>query len=57
MSEEMIKNKRSKYKKIDEDKRMEIIDRIINKGEQLKTVSELIGINVSTCKAIIKVYQ
>lgn len=36
---------------------MEIIDRIIKKGEQLKAVADSIGINVSTCKAIIKVYQ
>lgn len=36
---------------------MEIVERIINKGQQLKTVSEDIGINVSTCKAIIKVFQ
>jgi transposase-like protein len=57
MTKEQIKNIRSKYKKISEQKRLEIIDRIVNKGEQLKAVSEDSGINVSTCKAIIKVYQ
>jgi hypothetical protein len=36
---------------------MEIVERIVNKGEQLKAVSDDVGINVSTCKAIIKVFQ
>lgn len=36
---------------------MEIIERILEKGEPLKVVSESVGINISTCKAIIKVYE
>lgn len=57
LSSRMMKKTRAQYQKIDEDKRMEIIERILKNGEQLKTVSDETGVNISTCKAIIKVYQ
>ena len=38
-SENLSKSKRNKYRKIDEDKRMEIIERT-NNGESLKTVAD-----------------
>jgi hypothetical protein len=36
---------------------MSIIDRILKQGQVLKDVADAMNINVSTCKAIIKVYQ
>ena len=46
-----------KYKKISQELREEIIDKIINKGESLKAVADEVKINVSTCKAIVRVFQ
>jgi predicted transcriptional regulator len=36
---------------------MTIIDRILDKGHSLKDVATSMNVNMSTCKAIIKVYQ
>ena len=51
------KQKRNSYKRITESVRLEIIDRILERHQSLKEVSEEMNINISTCKAIFKVYQ
>jgi transposase len=53
----MEKKRRSSYNKINEEVRMEIIERILRNGESIKEVSTEMGVNISTCKAILKVYQ
>lgn len=57
MSEKEDKQKRNNYKKISEQARRTIIDRILDKGHSLKDVAASMNVNMSTCKAIIKVYQ
>ena len=37
--------------------RLEIIDKILVQKENIKDVAKEMGVNISTCKAIIKVYQ
>ena len=51
------KNKRTSYKRITEKTRLELIDRIINQGENIKLVVNSMDVNISTAKAILKVYQ
>ena len=51
------KQKRNNYKKISEEARLTIIDRILDKGHGLKDVAASMNVNMSTCKAIIKVFQ
>jgi predicted transcriptional regulator len=50
------KNKRCAYKKITEDIRRQIIG-MFQAQESLKEISKVVGLNVSTCKGIIKVFQ
>lgn len=51
------KKSRCSYQKIGEGVREEIIERIIHKGESIKEVAGELRVNISTCKAILKVYQ
>ena len=53
----MERTKRQTYKKITETVRLDIIDRILVQKENIKDVAKEMGVNISTCKAIIKVYQ
>lgn len=50
------KNKRSSYKRITSDIRKDIIRRF-QAEDTLKQIAKDVGLNVSTCKGIIKVYQ
>lgn len=51
------KNKRYTYKKISREVRSAIIARILEAGEPMREVADSMGVNISTCKAIIKVFQ
>lgn len=51
------KPRRTSYKRISEETRLAIIDRILDQGQSLKEVASAMNVNVSTCKAIIKVFQ
>lgn len=51
------KGRRSKYQKISEALREEIIDRLVYRKEGLRDVASKLRINHSTCKAIVKVYE
>ena len=53
----MKKNNRAQYKKIDQELRHMIIDKIVHENIPIKDVANETNINVSTCKAILKVYQ
>lgn len=50
------KGSRSGYKNIDEKAREQLLERVLNQGESLKEVSNALNINISTSKAILKVF-
>ena len=49
-------NRRNSYHTIPIESRRELAERVIHQDEPLKVVAEDLGINISTCKAILKVY-
>lgn len=50
------RNKRCTYQKISKEMREEIVDRLVFRKEGLRDVAAEMGINHSTCKAIVKVF-
>lgn len=51
------KGQRTRYKKISEELREEIIERLLVRKEGLREVASKLHINHSTCKAIVKVFE
>jgi predicted transcriptional regulator len=51
------KNKRTTYQRITEEIRTELLRRVIDTGENIKKVVNDMNVNISTAKAIVKVYQ
>ncbi|CAD8056512.1 unnamed protein product [Paramecium sonneborni] len=50
-------NRPSRYQKVDETIRQQIIDQACNKGQPLRQIAHNLGIKYSTAKAIVQVYQ
>lgn len=52
-----IRKKRNAYGKIDDDKRLQLLEAVQQRGETLKAASKRLGINYSSAKSIIHTYR
>lgn len=52
-----IRKKRNAYGKIDDDKRLQLLEAVQKRGETLKAASKRLGINYSSAKSIIHTYR